>query len=250
MRVRGTVMNWDAYLARLTSRRCLVCPLATITHGSSGGQRQCRSCRRKWSFGRLDLERKLLEAFAEGKPLHVATKQCRCTLPTALRWFGVFRQHLALRHTARFRREVIDRTRSLFVTDAANSALNQLGAQAGIFDPKTAAWVVTHALVVDGVIAFGTEQQVETAAEWLRGMERNCRTYPIELLAGGESNDLCDFAQAVRAAVRGKKRVSIPHRPAYICEAAETSGGATPATIRDAVFTSLIVRRYNATGYQ
>jgi hypothetical protein len=240
-------MNWDAYLARLTSRRCLVCPLAAVTHGSSGGQRQCRSCRRKWSFGRLELERKLLEAFATGEPLHVAAKESRCTLPTALGWFGVFRQKLALHHTARFRREVIDRTGSLFVTDAAGSALHQLGAQAGIFDPKTSKCGVTHALVVGEVVAFGTGEQVAAAAEWLREMERPCTTHPIDLLAGGDSpHGLCTFGLAIRAAIRGKRRVAPLHRPAYICEAAERIGGATPAAIRDVVFTSLIEPRYNA----
>ena len=244
-------MNWDSYLARLTSCRCLICPLAGITHGSSGGQRQCRGCRRKWSFGRLDLERALLEAFATGKPLHVAAKQSRCTLPTAMGWFGLFRQQLALHHTARFRRDVVDRTNSLFVTDAARSALHQLGAQAGIFGPKARTCGVTHALVVGEVVSFGTGEQVTAAAEWLREMDRACTTHPIDLLAGGDSpQGLCTFGAAIRAAIRGKRRVAPLHRPAYICEAAERISGAAPATIRDVVFTSLIEPRYNATHQQ
>lgn len=77
------------YRRYLEDRRCWVD--GTPTHGSSGQQRQCPKCRRKWSYEQRLLQVTLLEQYCQGINASWAAKNIGCAKNTARSHYDDFR---------------------------------------------------------------------------------------------------------------------------------------------------------------
>ena len=77
------------YRRYLEDRRCWVD--GTPTHGSSGQQRQCPKCRRKWSYEQRLLQVTLLEQYCQGINASRAAKNIGCAKNTARSHYDDFR---------------------------------------------------------------------------------------------------------------------------------------------------------------
>ena len=81
--------NLGSYRRYLEDRRCWVD--GTPTHASSGQQRQCPKCRRKWSYDQRLLQISLLEQYCQGITASQAAKNIGCAKNTARSHYNDFR---------------------------------------------------------------------------------------------------------------------------------------------------------------
>ncbi|MFO0796376.1 MAG: hypothetical protein U0804_02800 [Gemmataceae bacterium] len=209
---------------------------------SSGTQRQCPRCRRKWSFGNLRKRWDLLHAYLKHDTTRAAGRRAAAagtptaTVPTVLDWFGRFRNAVAAAHTDRFGEEL--RRRDGLLADPELSGL--IGRQASAFRAARAPALGSEVLVVSGYVLFVEPAAAAAAGDALEaslgGRVERVGLGALFRSASGENE--APGVDHLRRRVRGAWRVPAGNRWAAVCEAAEWE--TTPTTrIRQMLFDAL-----------
>jgi len=84
--------RWEDYRDFLEGRLCWID--GSATHRSSGPQRQCPVCRRKWNFVQLQTAFLVLLEFSSGRKSAAAAREIGCARNTVSRHYDLFRQSL------------------------------------------------------------------------------------------------------------------------------------------------------------
>src|SRR5438874_2688600 len=85
-------MDMAEYERRLLNHLCWAC--GGPTHKSHAAQRQCRVCRRKWSYARRVIEWRLLMGFCRGRKAYRAAMEAEVSYPAARTAFRRFEKVL------------------------------------------------------------------------------------------------------------------------------------------------------------